>query len=40
MTIKQLKKKLKEIPASGAINRARRREIIALIDKLQGGGTV
>ena len=40
MTVKELKKKLKEIPSTGAINRARRREIIALIDRLQGGGTV
>ena len=35
MTIKQLKKKLKEIPSTGAINRARRREIIALVMQLE-----
>ena len=40
MTIRELKKKLKEIPASGAINRARRREIIAMIARLEGGGNV
>ena len=38
MTIKQLKKKLKEIPASGAINRARRAQIIALILQMEGEG--
>ena len=38
MTIKQLKKKLESIPPVGAINRARRREIIALINRLAGGG--
>lgn len=40
MTIRELKKKLKEIPAAGAINRARRREIIAMIARLEGGGSV
>lgn len=38
MTIKQLTKKLKEIPASGAINRARRAQIIALIMQMEGEG--
>lgn len=37
MTIKQLKKKLEQIPKTGAINKARRREIIALINKLSAG---
>ena len=36
MTIKQLKKKLEQIPAEGAINKARRRIIIELINR---GGT-
>ena len=39
MTIKQLQKKLKEIPSTGAINRARRREMIALIEKIKAEGT-
>ena len=39
MTIKQLLKKLDQIPAVGAINKARRREIIALINRMQTGGT-
>ena len=33
MTIRQLKKLLEEIPKTGAINLARRREIVALINK-------
>ena len=33
MTIKQLKKKLDQIPPTGAINRARRRIIMELISK-------
>lgn len=37
MTIKQLIKKLESIPPVGAINKARRREIIAMINKLAGG---
>lgn len=37
MTIKQLKKKLEEIPPVGAINKARRREIIAMILSMSGG---
>ena len=37
MTIKQLKKRLETIPATGAINKARRREIIALINQLTTG---
>ena len=37
MTIKQLKKKLDAIPPVGAINKARRREIIALINRLAAG---
>lgn len=37
MTVRQLKKLLEEIPKTGAINRARRREIIALINKAGGG---
>ena len=36
MTIKQLKKKLEQIPPIGAINKARRREIIALINRMAG----
>lgn len=36
MTIKQLKKKLEQIPATSVINKARRREIIALINKMVG----
>lgn len=38
MTVKQLTKKLEQIPPKGAINKARRREIIALINKQNGGG--
>lgn len=38
MTIKELKKKLASIPASGAINRARRAQIIALILRMEGEG--
>lgn len=38
MTIKQLLKKLESIPKTGAINKARRREIIALINRLAGDG--
>ena len=36
MTIKQLKKKLEQIPPTGAINKARRREIIAMINSMGG----
>ena len=36
MTVNQLKKKLDSIPPVGAVNKARRREIIALINR---GGT-
>lgn len=38
MTIKELKKKLDAIPATGAINRARRLQIIREINRLAGGG--
>ena len=38
MTIKQLQKKLEKIPPIGAINKARRKEIIAIINKQNGGG--
>ena len=38
MTIKQLQKKLAAIPPIGAINKARRREIIAMINRMAGGG--
>lgn len=38
MTIKQLQKKLEQIPPVGAINKARRREIIALINRMAGEG--
>ena len=37
MTIKQLLKKLDQIPAVGAINKARRRAIIAMINRMQVG---
>ena len=33
MTVKQLRKLLNQIPPDGAINKARRREIIDLINK-------
>ena len=33
MTVKQLKKKLEQIPPTGAINKARRQLIVALINK-------
>jgi len=36
MTIAQLKAKLKKIPKDGAINIARRQEIIALINRQMG----
>ena len=36
MTIKELTKKLNSIPTTGAINRARRAAIIALIKELEG----
>lgn len=36
MTIKQLEKKLNAIPPTGAINRARRAAIIALINQMGG----
>ena len=40
MTIKQLKKKLNTIPTTGAINRARRAAIVAMINQMaaKGGG--
>ena len=38
MTVKQLKKILDTIPTVGAINRARRREILAKIFALEGAG--
>ena len=38
MTVKQLKKKLEQIPPIGAINKARRAAIIAIINKLAAGG--
>ena len=34
MTVNQLKKLLEKIPPKGAVNKARRREIIALINKV------
>ena len=37
MTIAQLKRKLAQIPATGAINRARRMAIIAEINRIVGG---
>lgn len=37
MTVKQLQKKLKEIPPTGAINKARRAAIVALINRTAGG---
>ena len=33
MTVKQLKKKLEQIPPKGAVNKARRRDIVAQINK-------
>lgn len=39
MTIRQLKKKLDQIPPTGPINLARRREIIILINKMTTGAT-
>lgn len=36
MTIKQLKKKLEAIPPVGVINKARRRIIIEMINKMAG----
>lgn len=38
MTVKQLKKKLDAIPPKGPINLARRAAIIAMINKMEGGG--
>ena len=38
MTIKQLKKMLEAIPPTNPINKARRRDIIALINRMAGGG--
>lgn len=38
MTVKQLKKKLDAIPPRGPINLARRAAIIAMINKMEGGG--
>ena len=37
MTIKQLKKKLDQIPKDGTINKGRRRKIIAQINKQTTG---
>lgn len=37
MTLRELKKRLDSIPNRGAINKARRAEILALIDRLEGG---
>ena len=37
MTIEQLKRALDSIPTTGAINKARRRAIIAQINALTGG---
>lgn len=37
MTIKQLTKKLNQIPKDGAINRARRAEIMRMIFRLMEG---
>lgn len=37
MTIDQLKRKLESIPPVGAINKARRRAIIDMINRLAGG---
>lgn len=34
MTIKELKKKLEQIPPTGAINKARRAAIIAMINRM------
>lgn len=38
MTIKQLQKRLDEIPPTGIMNRARRKMIIEMINKLAAGG--
>lgn len=40
MNIKDLQRKLNEIPPTGAINKARRREIIILINRLAEEGKV
>ena len=40
MTIEELKLALDRIPDKGAINKARRRAIIAMIYKLMAGGQV
>ena len=40
MTIEQLKELLDSIPPTGIINMARRRQIIALINKLAGESQV
>ena len=40
MTIQELKRKLDAIPPAGAINKARRREIILLINRLAEGQPV
>ena len=37
MTINELKKRLDMIPTTGAINRARRAAIIAMINQIAGG---
>lgn len=36
MTVKQLKKRLKQIPPTGGINQVRRAQIIALINSMGG----
>ena len=38
MTIDELKKRLEKIPPTGAINRARRAAIIAMINQMAGEG--
>ena len=38
MTVKELKRRLESIPNRGAINKARRAEIIAMINQIEGGG--
>lgn len=40
MTLEELKLALDRIPPTGAINKARRRAIILLINKLSAGGDV
>lgn len=36
MTVRDLKKRLESIPNLGAINKARRAEIIAMINQMEG----